>query len=138
MAGAVMTKKAPQVQIVRVPSFSPATKAKLKGVAKRGGQAAAALARDEVHTLTAMGAGAALGYIESRNVQVPHIKTLGISGTYGGVAWALGRYTKNKTMQHVATGLLACAVRDAVAASYVPPGTTPATTTTGAADGGMF
>ena len=131
-----------KVQIVRVPSFSPATKAKVKGLAKRGGQAAAALARDEAHTLTAMAAGAALGYVESRAIVVPHIRALGVAGTYGGLAWGIARYSKNKMAAHVATGLLTCAIRDAVAASAPAAGTT-ATTTRGAgaemgADGGMF
>jgi hypothetical protein len=124
-----------KVQIVRVPSFNPAmAKAKFKGLAKRGGSAAAALARDEAHTLTAMAAGAALGYVESRAIVVPHIRALGIAGTYGGLAWGIARYSKNKMAAHVATGLLTCAIRDAVASSA--PGAPGAPAVTG--DGGMF
>ena len=125
-----------KVQIVRVPSFNTAlAKSKMKGLARRGGSAAAALARDEAHTLTAMAAGAALGYVESRAIVVPHIRALGIAGTYGGLAWGIARYSKNKMAAHVATGLLTCAIRDAVASSA--PGA-PGTTTTTTGDGGMF
>jgi len=111
-----------KVQIVRVPSFSPAARAKVGAIARRGAGIAAQLARDESHTAAALGAAAVLGYVESRAVMVPHVALLGISGTYGALAWVAGRTMKNKTLQHIATGLLACSVRDMVAASAPLPG----------------
>jgi hypothetical protein len=107
--------KTPDVKIVRVPSMSPATRAKAKAAVSRGFSAAARTALEEKHTIAAVAAGGVLGYIESRRVSVPKIDALGVAGTYGTLAWVLGRYTKSPTMQHVATGLLACGMRDLVA-----------------------
>lgn len=109
-----------KVQIVRVPSFSPAAKARGAALVRRGASIGAQIARDESHTAAALGAAAVLGYVESRAVQVPHVAILGISGTYGALAWVAGRTMKNKTLQHIATGLLACSVRDMVASSATP------------------
>ena len=41
-----------------------------------------------------------------------YVGALGVAGTYGLAAWALGRYSRNRTMQHVATGLLAVAAAE--------------------------
>jgi len=80
--------------------------------------AAAAAARDEKHTLAALGAAAALGYVERSGTQLPFVvPALGPAGTYGLAAWAIARFAKNKTAAHVATGLLACAARDLVRSS---------------------
>lgn len=86
-------------------------------LARRGASAAARAAASERHTLTAMGAAAALGYVEGSGTQVPKIDALGVAGTYGGLAWMVGRFTKSRVAEHVATGLLAVAVRDMVARS---------------------
>jgi len=86
-------------------------------LARRGASAAARAAASERHTLTAMGAAAALGYIEGSGTQVPKVDALGVAGTYGGLAWMVGRFTKSRVAEHVATGLLAVAVRDMVARS---------------------
>lgn len=125
--------KTPDVKIVRVPSMSPATRAKAKAAVSRGFSAAARTALEEKHTIAAVAAGGVLGYIESRRVSVPKIDALGVAGTYGTLAWVLGRYTKSPTMQHVATGLLACGMRDLVATTS---GGTPAPSTQGDLYGG--
>src|SRR4051812_17498819 len=78
-------------------------------LARAGGRFAATQAMEERHTLVALGGAAIAGYVQRNNIQVPHIAAIGVPGTYGLAAWALGRYTKNRTMQHLATGLLAVA-----------------------------
>lgn len=83
-------------------------------LARRGGRAALVAAQAEKHTLAAVGTAAALGYIQKNNVQVPHIEAIGVDGTVGLALWAFGRYTKNRTAQHMATGALACAIKGAV------------------------
>lgn len=86
-------------------------------LARRGATAAARAAASEKHTLTALGAAAVLGYVEGSGTQVPKIDALGTAGTYGAAAWMIGRATKSRIAEHVATGLLAVAVRDMVARS---------------------
>ena len=66
-------------------------------------------ALSEKHTLTAMAAAGALGLAERNNVPLPHLAFLGRAGTYGALAWAIGRYTGNRTAEHLATGLLSVA-----------------------------
>lgn len=80
--------------------------------ARRAGTAAAQAAVSERHTLAAVGAAAAYGFARSRGVALPFVGALGMAGTYGLAAWALGRYTKSRTMQHVATGLLSVAAAE--------------------------
>lgn len=76
---------------------------------RRGLSRAAQVAREEKHTIAAVGAAAVCGLAESRNVALPHIEALGTAGTYGVVAYVAGRYMKSKTLSHVATGLLSVA-----------------------------
>ena len=109
--------------IARRPASVPRTPSQVRlrryravavSLARRGGTAAAAAAASEKHTLAAVVTAAGLGYIEKNNVQVPHINALGVDGTVGLALWAFGRYAKNKTAQHMATGALACAIKGAV------------------------
>lgn len=72
---------------------------------KRAGQKAL----EEKHTLAAVGAAAALGFVEREKVALPAIPKLGMAGTYGLVAWAAGKYMRSRTLAHVATGLLSVA-----------------------------
>lgn len=74
-----------------------------------GGRALGA-AKSEKHTLTAVGAAAVLGYLEKTGVQIPSVGPLGPAATAGLAAWLYGRYSKNQTAQHVATGLLCVAI----------------------------
>jgi hypothetical protein len=76
---------------------------------RRGVSAAVTAAREEKHTIAAVGAAAVCGFAESRNVDLPHIEALGTPGTYGVVAYIAGRYMKSKVLSHVATGLLSVA-----------------------------
>lgn len=92
--------------VLRVPTPSPATRAKAAGVARRGYSAAARVASQERHTLVAIGGAAVLGYMKKQGVQLPKINALGTPGTYGLIAWAIGRFTKSPVAQHVATGLM--------------------------------
>lgn len=78
-------------------------------VARRGVSAAARVAREEKHTLIAVGAAAALGYAERTSMEIPHIESLGVAGTLGAAAFAAGHYTKSRFARHLATGFLSVA-----------------------------
>lgn len=95
------------------------------GLARRGATKAAQVAASEKHTLAALGTAAALGYMERSNVQVPFSSMLGRDGTVGAALWAFGRYSGNRTAQHMATGALSCAVKQMVVTGALP-GATPA------------
>ena len=77
--------------------------------ARRGVSAAAQVAREEKHTIAAIGAAAVCGYAEKEDWNLPKVDTLGTPGTYGALAYIAGRYMKSKTLSHVATGLLSVA-----------------------------
>jgi hypothetical protein len=83
---------------------------------RRGVSRAAQVAREEKHTIAAVGAAAVCGLAESRNIEIPHVDALGVAGTYGVAAYLAGRYMKSKTLSHVATGLLSVAAYKAAAA----------------------
>jgi len=94
---------------------------------------------DEKHTLAAVGAAAVLGLMQGQGMSLPHFTAVGVPATYGVAAWALGRYSKNRTVQHVATGLLAVAAYDLARTSWAGPGSTattlpPSTTATRGAE----
>lgn len=95
----------PQVKVVRVPSGVPARR-RAGAMVRRGVSRAAAAARDEKHTLTALIAAGGLGLAKRQGISLPKIPQIGTAGTYGLAAWVAARMTKNKTMAHVATGLL--------------------------------
>ena len=92
--------------VLRVPTPSPATRAKVANVARRGYSAAAKVASQERHTIVAIGSAALLGILKKQNVSLPKISALGTPGTYGMAAWLIGRFTRSPIAQHVATGLL--------------------------------
>lgn len=96
----------PKVQIVRVPT---AIRRRAKATVRRGATKAAQVARDEKHTISAVLASAALGLAKRQGVDLPKVDSLGTAGTYGAAAYVAARYTKNKTLAHVATGLLSVA-----------------------------
>lgn len=77
--------------------------------ARRGVSAAAQVAREEKHTIAAVGAAAVCGYAEKEDWNLPKIDMLGTPGTYGVLTYIAGRYMKSKTLSHVATGLLSVA-----------------------------
>lgn len=81
-------------------------------LARRGVGVAAQAAKDERHTLIALAAAGLLGAAQGSGVQLPYVQAIGMPATAGIVAWAAGRFSKNKTVQHVATGLLSVAAYD--------------------------
>lgn len=99
----------PRVQIVRVPSAGGRVAKRAGRGIRRGTSAAAQSIRDEKHTLTAILASGALGLAKRQGIALPKIDQIGTPGTYGLGAWVLARMTKNKTIAHVATGLLSVA-----------------------------
>lgn len=98
--------KTAAVKIVRVPSFSAATKRRAAGIARRGFSAASKAASSEKHTIAAVAAAAALGFMQRSGVALPKIDALGTAGTYGLVAWAGGRFMRSPVLSHIATGLM--------------------------------
>ena len=78
-------------------------------VVKRVGRAAGAAALEERHTIAAILAGIALGYMEKHHVVVPDILGVGAPATIGIGAWVVGKTTKSRMARHVATGCLAIA-----------------------------
>jgi len=102
------------MQLVPVQAAAPAPKSKIrtivkeraKGAVKRGASAAARAAASEKHTLIAIVSAFAVGFAEAKGMQLPKVGPLSPAGTAGLAAWGIGKFTKSKTAQHVATGLL--------------------------------
>lgn len=88
--------------------------------ARRSGGAAAKAASAERHTLAAVGASAALGFLKRNNVTLPKVAALGTPGTYGLALWMLARWTNSKVAGHMATGLLCLAAYDFAQTVGVP------------------
>lgn len=109
MAATVKIVRAP-APIVRIqPPRFERFRARAKHLARGFGRAAMAQARDEKHTFAAVTAGVVLGLAERNNVTLPHIAALGTAGTYGVLAWAVGKWGKSRMARHAASGLLAIA-----------------------------
>jgi hypothetical protein len=100
--------KATSVKIVRVPSMTGARR-RAGALVRRGASAAARAAASERHTAAAVLGAAAIGWAQRSGTTLPHVASLGVAGTYGVLAWAVGRMTRSNVAQHVATGLLAVA-----------------------------
>lgn len=101
-----MATKTAKPVIVRVPAATPARRKSAGNFTRRASSAAAKLASSEQHTIAATASAAVFGFMKRQNVNLPHFDALGTPGTYGLVAWAIGRYTKSPMAQHIATGLL--------------------------------
>ena len=101
-----MAIKTSKPVIVRVPAAVPAKRKSSGGFARRASSAASRLAASETHTIVAVGSAVVLGLMQRQNVALPKIDALGTPGTYGLLAWAVGRYTRSTMAQHVATGLM--------------------------------
>lgn len=97
--------KTASVKIVRVPSFGP----RGRQLARRVASSAARMAASERHTAAAVAASAVLGFAQRSGVALPKIDAIGTAGTYGLIAWGIGRWTRSPVAQHVATGLLSVA-----------------------------
>lgn len=91
-------------------------------VARRAGAALARGALAERHTLVAVASAAALGLAERNDLPLPHVAALGKGGTYGVLAWVGAKFTKSKTLEHVATGLLSVGVYELAKGGSKPAG----------------
>lgn len=100
--------------VVRSPRTSPrASKAMVRATRSRG--LGAVKLREEKHALTAIVAAGVLGLIESKSpesITALSIGPLKPAATLGIGAWLLNRFSKNKTLEHAATGLLSVAAYD--------------------------
>lgn len=108
MAAKTRIVQAPAPRIIRIREGGK----KAKNLAKRGVSKAAQIARDEMHTLVAVGAAGAFGYARREDMlaNIPKIEAIGAEGTYALVAFAAGKFLKSKVASHVATGLACVAV----------------------------
>jgi hypothetical protein len=99
--------------------------------ARRAGKAAAGAVRDEKHTLTALATAGVNGWMRGKGYAPPHIEALGVEGTYGIAAWAIGKKFKSPVAAHMATALLSIALdRKAEAWARTPSSSTPTPTPT--------
>jgi len=111
---------ATRVVVARAPAATPTIRIAApapiaRRAARRAGHAARRVGRaayNEKHTITALVAAGLLGLIEKTGTALPRIPRLSTAATYGLGAWAYGKYGRSVTAQHVATGLLSCAIRD--------------------------
>jgi hypothetical protein len=62
--------------------------------------------------MVGVAAAAAAGFLQRSGTTLPHIRALGVPGTYGLGALILAQATRAPMAQHVATGLLAAAAYD--------------------------
>jgi len=100
---------------IRIATPAPITRRSARRYVGHAARRAGSAALSEKHTLVALGASAVLGYVEKHGIVLPRIPKFSTAATYGVGAWLYGRYGKNRTAQHVATGLLCCALRDLTA-----------------------
>lgn len=100
----------------RAASATRVVVARAAPMVRRGASAAASAAREEKHTLTALAAAAALGYAEREDMlsNVSLIDGVDPKVQVALIAWGIGKWSKSKTAQHVATGLGSVAIYDAV------------------------
>lgn len=86
---------------------------------RRVGGAIRAGAASEKHTIAAVAAAAILAFAKKQGVQLPKVETLGVSGTYGLILWAAGRFTKSQMLTHAATGLMSVAVAEMISGDRI-------------------
>ena len=81
-------------------------------VVRRVGSAAARAAADEKHTLAAVGAAGLLGYLDKNGHldQLTLVEGVDPKSQLALILWAAGKVTKNKIVQHVATGVASVAI----------------------------
>lgn len=108
MAARALARRAPSRIVVRMPSGAGS---RIRRYARAGVSAAARAAATERHTMVALGAAGIHGYMtRPGSAPLPHVEQLGTAGTYGAIAWAIGKFTGSTMAQHAATGLLAVQV----------------------------
>lgn len=106
----IIRQPAAKAPIIRV--AGPRAPGRARRYARHVGRAARHVgmrALEEKHTVAAVGAGLALGFVEREKIALPAIPKLGMSGTYGIGLWLAGKYMRSRTMSHMATGLLSIA-----------------------------
>jgi hypothetical protein len=66
---------------------------------------------DQQHTLYAVGAAAALGWLQKEGMlaNIPNVQGIDKVALLGAAAWGAAKWSKNRTVDHVATGLLSVA-----------------------------
>lgn len=79
------------------------------------GRVASRIAQEEKHTLVALGAAAFMGIAKRQGWNLPTIGGMHPALTFGAVAWAVGKFSKNEVARHLATGLLSVGLFDALA-----------------------
>ena len=103
--------------VITVPQVRRASRRSGRMTHRRAGRAGRAIltkasrvARDEKHTFAAVGAAIVLGMLKKYGMlaRLPHIASIGVSGTYGLGLWLLNRQgiLGGQMSAHVATGLL--------------------------------
>lgn len=106
------TRRGTNVVVVR----SGGTGRRIARVAGRAAlRAGSAIAKEEKHTLTALGAAAFMGAARRFGWNLPKIPGISSALTFGLIAWAIGKWSKNEIARHVGTGLLAVGLFDAIA-----------------------
>lgn len=114
----VVVARAPAAKAPIIRVSAPRTH-HLKRRARHYGRSAGRAISSEKHTMVALAAAAAYGFVEKQGYQIPSIGPIGPAGTVGLAAWLYGRMAKNNTAQHLATGLLAIAVNRWVATGTI-------------------
>lgn len=106
----------PRTQLLVLPARGTAGRLARAG-ARAASRAAWRAAQAEQHTLLALAAAGLFGWARRTGADLP--KPLGEAIPaplqYGLLAWVLGRWTRSRTAEHVATGLLSVGIYDAAA-----------------------
>jgi hypothetical protein len=105
----VIRQPAAKAPVIRVAAPRAPAHRRAAHHAKRIARHVGSKALEEKHTVAAVGAGLALGFIEREKIALPAIPKLGMSGTYGIGFWIAGKYLRSRTLSHMATGLLSIA-----------------------------
>ena len=101
---------ATKTQVIQLrPPRMPLASARVRRAVRVGASAAARVARDQRHTMVGVASAAVAGFLQRSGTTLPHIRALGVPGTYGLAALVLAQATRAPMAQHVATGLLAAA-----------------------------
>jgi hypothetical protein len=116
-ASSSAARRAPAPMVRRGSSGMSRLKAKFAERAAAASRRAAAIAREEKHTLTAIGGAVALGLFERYAPEtIERITVAGLkpAAVLGLAAWGLNRFgiVRNTMMEHAATGMLAVAAYD--------------------------
>lgn len=98
-------QRSPTIRVV-----APATVARVKRGARAVGRRVYSAAADESHTMWALGAAGAAAYVKKNKIDVPNPTPFSDEAFYGGLAWAWGKWGKNRKARHAATGLMAIAL----------------------------